>query len=296
MDGELDATPQVGAEGSDDSDLLSALSGDSDEQNADDNYDGVSVEPEEQAEAYTVKVNGVEKVVTKDELINGYQKVDAANQRFEEAAALRRENEQYRTSVAQHQEHLQQAINHFTSQAQQWAAQGEPNWNDLLENNPQEYLRQQHIYRERSAQYQQAQQAQAVLNQQRQAEADRQLQEYLKTEGPKILELIPEWRDENKRNSEVSEMYKFLTENGYTDQEIENFNYSKAKNFQMVVDAMRYRKLIEKTRSGKQQATNQVKPVPTISGINATSSKKDPTKMNDNEFSKWRKQQIANRR
>ena len=127
---------------------------------------------------FKVKINGEEKDVTKAELIANYQKEQAAQQKFEEAAKIRREAEQQREQYLQHQQLMQQAIRQIQTQAQQWAQQEQPDWQDLLDNNPHEYLRQKELYEKRTQTLQQAQAAQAYLQQQQQIQQTEVLQQH----------------------------------------------------------------------------------------------------------------------
>lgn len=279
----------TGAENDDqDADLLAALNGDVDDSPGDDGQDDDQPKPD----LYAVKINGVEKQVTRDDLIAHYQKGEAANAKFEEAAALRREAEQHTT---QHQAQLQQAINHFNGLAQQWAKEQQPDWQDLLDNNPHEYLRQQKIHSERAAQYQQAQAAQAHLDEQARTKQNQNISEHIAKESAKLTEVIPEWKDAKSREREETELVSYLTNQGYTPEELQNLNYSKASNIALVVKAMRYDALVNKARAvGKPVDVTQIKPVPTLGGASAV-SRKSPDKMTDKEFASWRKSQIAKR-
>jgi hypothetical protein len=82
-------------------------------------------EPGEESEAtadlFTVKINGEEKQVSRDELIAHYQKEQAASQKFEEAAQIRREVEQQREQYLQGLQQSKQFIDLVSQQAQQWA-------------------------------------------------------------------------------------------------------------------------------------------------------------------------------
>ncbi|MGZ5053307.1 MAG: hypothetical protein ACXWAT_00030 [Methylobacter sp.] len=286
----------TGADDDQDAELVSALIGDDDDESTDDHADDGQEEDDGKPDRYKVKINGVEKHVSKDELIAHYQKGQASNEKFEEAAALRREAEQQKASITQHQEQLQQAINHFNAQAQRWASEGQPDWQDLLDNNPHEYLRQKEIWGKRTAEFQQAQAAQAHLDQQRELQQQEYLTNHLKAESAKLTELLPEWKDEALKDKEGKELVDYLTKQGYTREEMNNLNNSKASNIKLVINAMRYEKLMEKVNSAKAKKTGNVtdlKPVPTVSG--ASTARKSPEKMTDREFAAWRRSQIAKR-
>ncbi|MEY4718477.1 MAG: hypothetical protein RL563_1095 [Pseudomonadota bacterium] len=251
-------SPAVENQGNDDAALLSAFL--TAQEQADDHSDSEAGNPASQADeqnqqpsdVFTVKVNGTEKQVTRDELIANFQKGEASNQRFEEAANLRKEAEALRENFQSQQYALQNALNNFQQIAQQWASEGQPNWQELLDNNPHEYLRQKEMWQARSEQVQKAQAAQAYLQQQQQQQQQVFMQQHLQQESQKLFELIPEWKDEGKRVSEEKDLIDFLTKQGYSRDDLINLNQSRASNIKLAIDAMRYSKLVEQAKqSGK---------------------------------------------
>jgi hypothetical protein len=267
---EPEATQYEGAEvqqesdnsGSDDAALLSAFL--AQEDHSSDGIDAASsdipagqeVEPVQSVDNFTVKINGEEKQVSRDELIAHYQKGEASNQKFEEAANLRREVEQQKAATTQQQAQLQNAINHFMQTANQWAQEGQPDWANLLENNPHEYLRQKELFAARQAEFSKAQAAQAYLNEQNQAQQQQSMAAHLETEGAKMLEIIPEWKNQDVRQAEEQELIKYLTGKGYTRDELQNLNQSKASNIALVLNSMRYEKLVAQSKAATKQLQN----------------------------------------
>jgi hypothetical protein len=267
---EPEATQYEGAEvqqetsqsGNDDAALLSAFL--AQEDHSSDGIDAASsdipagqeVEPVQSVDNFTVKINGEEKQVSRDELIAHYQKGEASNQKFEEAANLRREVEQQKAATTQQQAQLQNAINHFMQTANQWAQEGQPDWANLLENNPHEYLRQKEVFAARQAEFSKAQAAQAYLNEQNQAQQQQSMAAHLETEGAKMLEIIPEWKNQDVRQAEEQELIKYLTGKGYTRDELQNLNQSKASNIALVLNSMRYEKLVAQSKAAAKQVQN----------------------------------------
>lgn len=278
-----------------DSDLLNVLNGT--EEQTDDSFDfDAQDEQTPEVETYTVKINGKEKAVTRDELIAHYQKGAAAQEKFEEAAALRREVEQQRGAYEQQQGQLAQAIQYFQQQAQMLAAEGEPDWQDLLQNSPHEYLIQREKWTQRQQSFQQAQAAQAHLLQQQQGQQLQQLQQHLNQESQRLTaDYLPEWTDKSVREKEEGELIGYLREKGYSDQDLMNLNHSRASNIALAVNAMRYERLLAKAKAAKKPPTPEAaNPVPTVSG--KSGAIKDPTQMTDAEFAKWRQSTRSSRR
>lgn len=205
---------------------------------------------------FTVKVDGVEKQVDRDELIANYQISKASTQRFEEAAAIRKEAESQRESYLQQQQVLSNAVQHFQNVAQQWAQQSQPNWKDLLENNPHEYLRQKELFEARQVEVNKANATQQYLMQQQQVQEREYLSQHLEQEGKRLLDIIPEWQDKSKRTSEEQELISYLTNQGYSKQDLLNLNESRAANIKLALNAMRYDKLVNQARSSNKKVEN----------------------------------------
>lgn len=257
-----DSQQESGNTGNDDAALLSAFL--AQEDHSSDGIDAASsdipagqeAEPTQALENFTVKINGEEKQVTRDELIANYQKGEASSQKFEEAANLRREVEQQKAATNQQHSILQNAINHFRATANQWAQEGQPDWANLLENNPHEYLRQKEVFAARQEEFGKAQAAQAYLDQQNQSQQNEYMAQHLATESAKLLDIIPEWKDTVHREREEQELVKYLTGKGYTRDEMSNLNQSKASNISLVLNAMRYEKLVAQSKTAAKQVQN----------------------------------------
>lgn len=264
---EPEATQYEGAEvqqesgntGNDDAALLSAFlaqedhSYDGTEAASSDIPAGQEVNDAPTIDSFTVKINGEERQVSRDELITHYQKGEASNQKFEEAANLRREVEQQKAATTQQQSQLQNAINHFRDTASKWAQEAQPDWANLLENNPHEYLRQKEVFAQRQEEFGKAQAAQAYLDQQNQSKQQEYMSAHLATEGAKLLEIIPEWKDQGARTREEQELVSYLSGKGYTREELQNLNQSKASNIALVLNSMRYEKLVAQSKAANKQ-------------------------------------------
>lgn len=249
------AEPQTEASTSnDDAALLSAYLA----QEQESKLDGVDNTPDpagqveakpESSETFTVKIDGEEKQVSRDELIAHYQKEAASQKRFEEAANLRREAEQQKAEYLQHQQLMQKAVEHFNNIANQWANEGQPDWADLLENNPHEYLRQKQIWEARSAEMQKAQMAQAYLQQQQQQQQEQFLSQHLQKESERITELLPEWKNPDVRTRDEKDLIDYLKGQGYSNEDLAALNRSRASNIKLAMDAMKYNRLLEQAKT-----------------------------------------------
>lgn len=127
----------------------------------------------------------------------------------------------------------------------------------LIDEDPQEYLRQQAAMTQRANQLQLAmQQRQAVQGQLSQDE-QRQRSEWRQGERERLLEKLPHWRDEKKRTAESDEIASYLNDIGYTADELGELVDHRA--LLVARDAARYRAL-QRAKQQKQQPS-QSRPI-----------------------------------
>jgi hypothetical protein len=246
------------------------------------------------ADLYTVKINGEERQVTRDELIANYQKEQAAAKRFEEAAQIRKEAETQREQYTQHQQLLSKAVERLESQIQLFANEGQPDWQNLLENNPHEYLKQQEIFKQRQTAMYEAQQAKAYLQQQQAHEQQQQLQQHLAKESERLVnDLIPEWKNPEVRQKDEQELISYLRDTGYSDQDLINLNHSRADNIVLARKAMLYDRALKKANSLKKQTPTAANPVPTVGNKAPSKGSKSifDASLSDDEYSRMRREQ-----
>ncbi len=193
----------------------------------------------EQPELITVKVNGVEKKVTLEELKRDYSGQQYVQQRMQEAAAKVKEAEQLQQTLAQER----QAI---LSLAQQLSTQGvvpPPKLPDpkLAETDPVKYIKEQAKYQDQLVRWQN-QQSQVYAVQQRQAQlADMQRRQRLQENAERLKAKIPDFADPVKAEALRSDLVKFGREYGFTDADL--MSVDDARSVEVLHDAMQWRKL-----------------------------------------------------
>jgi hypothetical protein len=207
---------------------------------------------------FTVKINGAESRVSKDDLIANYQKNEASATKFEQAQVAKSEWQAKNAALTSQHAQLQAAIDNFRAVAVEWKQSNEPDWDELAAHNPHEYLLQQRAHAAKAQEWEQANVAQSALNQRIQEQHDANLQASLAEEAQKMTELFPEWADEKVKDRDATNLLSFLQNMNYTTVEIENLNNSKASNIRLVVDAMHYRALLKTAKAN----TKQVKSLP----------------------------------
>jgi hypothetical protein len=173
----------------------------------------------------TVKIDGKDVTVKLSELKNGYQRqadytrktMEVAEQRKAaeaEAAKARQERERTAGELQKIAHQLEGALNE----------QSKIDWEQLLQTDPVEYLRQQHLAQQRQAQLQQVAAEQQRLNAQAQAEAEQARTRLLQDQHQALLDKLPAWKDETKAKAEMSQMRDFLKAEGFSDDEIGKIN------------------------------------------------------------------------
>ena len=186
--------------------------------------ENVEVEAEQSEEApqtFTVKIDGKEVEVSLDELKNGYQRQQDYTKKTMEVSESRKaaeaeisqaraEREQYAQALHQQQIILQSAM-----QEQQ-----QIDWNKLLESDPMEYLKQQHLYQQRQAALNQMTAEAQRIEQIQQAEFAERAKLVLSEQQDKLLAKLPEWKDGEKAKAEKSALKSYLAENGFNNDEI----------------------------------------------------------------------------
>jgi hypothetical protein len=277
--------------------LINALT--DDESGNEQSQDDGSPEPKPEVQRFKVKVKGEEEEVELEKLIKRYELEEAGHRNMEEAARLRKEVEADREQYLQGLQQSQQFIDKVAQQAQLWAQEGQPNWQELLENNPHEYLKQQEIFKQRQATLQAAQQQHAYLKQQQDQEQQRQLQQHLAKESERLVnDLIPEWKNPEVRQKDEQELISYLRDAGYSDQDLINLNHSRADNIVLARKAMLYDRALKKANSLKKQTPTAANPVPTVGNkapSKGTKSIFDPN-LSDDEYDRRRREQRRNAR
>ena len=198
-----------------------------------------------ETKTYKVKVGGKEIEVQEDELLKGYSRLQDYTQKTMELAAERRQANQVLQQAEQERQQYQTQLNQMAAALGQQLQQA-PNWEDLLNNDPVEYLKQQHLYNQRQAAYQNAQQEQARFAQQTQAQQASALQDYLKSEAEQLIATLPTWKDPAKAQAEKTAIAKHLVERGYSPEQVAQL--ADHKTVVMAREAMLYRQMLAKAK------------------------------------------------
>ena len=212
-------------------------------------YDGEDVEDDteesdepEQPEVYTVKVDGQEYEVTLDELRSGYSRQQHFTKRSQELAEQRKAFEQEAAETKQYRDYYAQQLEQLSNQLQQ-TTPSEPDWSALSQQyEAKELFQMKAEYDRRKEEIARVEQERERIAQQQSVEAQHQMQEHLATQKTEMLERIPAWRDEGRRNKERLDVIKYAQDViGFSEQEIANA--SDARAIEMLYKAWQYDKL-----------------------------------------------------
>ena len=230
---------------------------------------GDEAEEQEQADLYTVKVNGQEIQVTLDELLSGYSRQSDYTRKSQEIAERRKAVEALEQEIAAEREQYAALLPQMRAQLQQ-QLQAEPNWDKLYEQNPVEALKLERQWK--AAKQQREQQIQAVEAEQqrvaaaRQRQMQSQVQKQLEAEQARLPELIPEWKNPETAKKEAAEIRDFLLGKGFSQQDVAAITNAG------VVALARNAMLFEKGRAKISEAKGQAKtgPKPMKAGSRGT--------------------------
>jgi hypothetical protein len=226
-------------------------------------------EQESQPDKFVVKVNGEELEVTKDELLRGYQREADYTRKTQKLAEERRmvesefqqvraEREQYATVLVQLQQKLQEM------------APAEPDWERLEAEDPIEYARQWTHHQRKAQQLAAVQQEQARLDQLRQEESRKSVQELLKKEAEAVREKIPEWKSPEKAKADGKALLEYGQSLGFSENELGEITDSRA--LLALYKAWQFDQMMSK----KPQLQQKIKKAPKMAApgsANATSQK-----------------------
>lgn len=178
------------------------------------NAEEVEVETDDSDPELELKVDGKTVKVKQSQLIADAQKYHSATKRFEEAAAIRKDAEAKMSQLPEREQQLGNVLQHYIRETQALMASQQPNWDQLLAQDPARYLQVRHAWEQRQGQLQEAQRVKATIDQ-RNAEAKAVAnQGRITQEREKLLDAIPAWKDPKKAAEGAHAIDGYLAERG----------------------------------------------------------------------------------
>ena len=198
---------------------------DADEEDAedlDDDYDEDEGEPE-QAETFTVKINGENVEVSLDELQNGYSRQADYTKKSQTLAEERKAFQQDRDAVLLERTQYSQLLGALQQQLQAFDEPA-PDFDRMYEEDPIEASRLERQYRLRTEQRAQKMQAIAIeqqrVNDANAQEQTEQMRGLITQEAARLPDVIPEWKDEKVASREREELKSYLLDSGVAEEEL----------------------------------------------------------------------------
>lgn len=168
------------------------------------------------------KIDGKEGAAKFNDLLKSYQLQGHVDAKAREAAEIHRQAQE---RVQQFEQYAYQEAQRF-SEVYQAAKQffiedfGNVNWDHLSTNDPIGYVEKQHAY---NARRQRLEAAEARANEAAHkflVEKEQRLDHRVRTESERISTLIPEWKDEATRTTELNSLVPWLKQHGANDSTI----------------------------------------------------------------------------
>ena len=201
-----------------------------------------------------IKVNGEEREMTVREAFDKVQKGEAADQKFQEAAEIRKQYESRNAQLEQTENEYRQGIDAIAKQTaqqgqQQFGYKDQAYWDALREADIDQWNTEKHELRD-------WQDKQAIIQQ----EQTRMHQQQKVREEARLLERIPEWKDPAVRAAETQQLVEHAQSVGYTTQEITTSLDSRMVG--LVRDSHMLKKLLAEQASKKPLAAKKIKAAP----------------------------------
>lgn len=217
-------------------------------------------EQEEQPEPeFEVKVDGKTLKVKQSDLISGYQMQADYQQKTAKLAEQRREVEARDQAIQQERNRYANQLDVLIEATHRQLVGDSAALQELIETDPQAYLREQAKLQSRAQQLDQLMQQRQALASQQSAEEQRQHQEWVKAEREALRVALPEWADEKKATAEQQQIAEYLLERGYSADELQTLQDHRA--LLIARDAAKYRALQKaQAKQARQEPPKTIKP------------------------------------
>ena len=228
------------------------------------------------AQTYTVRVDGEEVKVTIDELLSGYSRTQDYTRKTMALADQRKTLESEVEQIRHERAQLSQVLDQINVQDQEQ----EPNWEHLLSQDPQEYLLQKEIWREKQERKRSLVEERQRLLQAQEADKQRVIAQFVQQEQVKLTDVLPQWRDEKVAKAEKAKVADYAKSIGFTDQEVAQFYDHRAVT--TLYKAMKFDEL----QSGKPKAAKKTAPVAKAGAANTTPKARDAFRKSQQRLAK----------
>ena len=182
---------------------------------------------EDEEELYTVTINGTEEEVTLDELTKGYSRQSAYTRKtqklaedFKNLTELETQWKQEMGATQQERAQYANALENVINASLKNLNKFDVDWDDLRQNDREEYLLKRDEYREAQDNIQQQQREYQAVQQKQQQEMAQQFQQAKQEEFHKLVDKLPDWGDDTKRGELGNSVREYALSQGYSSEEI----------------------------------------------------------------------------
>ena len=214
-------------------------------------------------EYHRVKLDGTEYEVTLDEALAGYQRQQDYTKKTQALAEEKKQVQAEQEAAKQDRLRYQQNLEHLVQQ-QQSQQPVEPDWDQLYETDPLEWMKQKENFRSQKEQNLELQQQYFQMQQE-------QMKAHLSQQHQTLMDAIPEWQDQKVMQQEKAQIRDYAVNTlGYSTEEISQVYDARA------VQALRHG-MIASGLSGKGKV--KLKPIaPAIRSVSPGSAPEQPRK------------------
>ena len=221
-------------------------------------------------EYHRVKLDGIDYEVTLDEALAGYQRQQDYTKKTQALAEEKKQVQAEMEAAKQDRLQYQQRVEYMVQQQQAQQPQ-EPDWEQLYESDPLEWMKQKENFRSQKEKNLELQQEQFRMRQQQEYEQQEQMKVHLSQQHQALMEAIPEWSDTKVMQQEKAQIRDYAINTlGYSQEEVSQVYDSRA------VQALRSG-MIASGLSGKGKA--KLRPAsPAIRAVTPGSAPEQPRK------------------
>ena len=230
-----------------------------------------------------VKVDGEEVEVTYEELKAGYSRTQDYTRKTQEVAEARRAAEQEKQKVLEQQQQWSNALAQLDQHLQaSTSSRTEAEWQKLRQEDELTYFEERDKERTVNERLQAIKQEQQRVQQEVQEYQQQQLKQAAQAEFEKLLEVVPDWKDDEARTKDFGQINAYGQQIGYTPEELGAVIDHRA--IRVLRDAAKYQQLMNaKKASAEKKTPSKVRQKPLKPG---TPSGKTPAKGKRDKASK----------
>lgn len=201
-----------------------------------------------------VKVDGEEVEVTYEELKAGYSRTQDYTRKTQEVAEARRAAEQEKQKVLEQQQQWSNALAQLDQHLQATvSSRTEAEWQKLRQEDELTYFEERDKERTVNERLQAIKQEQQRVQQEVQEYRQQQLKQAAQAEFEKLLEVVPDWKDEQARAKDFGQINAYGQQIGYTPEELGAVIDHRA--IRVLRDAAKYQQLMQAKKASAEKKT-----------------------------------------